>query len=157
MLQGWCSSTIDSLFEDVMANRPVPYSVIHTSEDSISYEIEGKLWLNCILLLFLSIWFQTEEHVLWYDPATAHYAGATADLLAEVEVPLVASEMNLQASLSRGQSRISHVLNQVMYHGGWTASSDQIWAWIVKDVEKIDPHPVQKFGQMQTFSNQGTI
>ena len=92
---------------------------------------------------------QKSINILGHDLATTHYAGATADLFAEVEVPLVASEMNLQSSLSRGQSSISHVLNQEIYHGGWTTSSDQIWAWIVKDVEEIDPPWLQKFGRSE--------
>ena len=96
----------------------------------------------------LSTQHQTEDiSILWNDLATAHYAGATADLVAETEVPLVASEMNAWTSLSEEWDplRISQVPNHDVYHSGWTASSDQILqARIVQNVKKMDPSQLQK-------------
>ena len=58
--------------------------------------------------------------ILWNDLATAYYPGATVDLVAETEVPLVASEMNAQTYLSEEWDplRISQVPNHDVYHSG---------------------------------------
>ena len=42
------------------------------------------------------------KSIFWRDVATIHHAGTTADLLAEAEVPSVASDMNVRTSLSGG-------------------------------------------------------
>ena len=80
------------------------------------------------------------KSVFWRYLATTHYAGASADLLAEAEVPSVASDTNIQSSLSGGPSRIFPVPYQELYKRSWAASSDQILlARMVKNMEKIDP------------------
>ena len=63
--------------------------------------------------------------ILWRNLPTAPYAGITADLLAEAQVPSLASEMNPRTSLCGGPSRISRVSNQKVYHRRWTASFDR--------------------------------
>ena len=40
------------------------------------------------------------KSIFWHDLATTRYTGATADLLAEAEVPSVASDTNVRTSLS---------------------------------------------------------
>ena len=70
----------------------------------------------------------------------------TADLLAEVGVISVASEINARTSHSGSPLRISWVSNREVYQGGRTASSDQILrARIFKNVEKIDPSRLRKY------------
>ena len=83
-------------------------------------------------MLLPSTQYPTEEysHLL----AMTHNAGATAYLLAEAEVPSVASEIRPKRSRPIKDFRVP---NQEVYHGGVTASSGQILrARIVKNVEK---------------------
>ena len=67
--------------------------MIQTNKGNFNGELDGEKRLNWFLLLFLNTQYQTEEeNIFWRDLATGHHAGATADLLAEEEVPTVASD-----------------------------------------------------------------
>ena len=70
--------------------------MIQANKGNVHGELDGEKRLNWILLLFPSAQHRLKSKgIFWRDLATTHHAGTTADLLAEAEVPYVASDTNV--------------------------------------------------------------
>ena len=120
--------------------RGVTTPVICPSRGNIDGDFYREKCLKQVLLPFLASRYPTGGYIFWPDLATAHYARATVDMLAEAEVPVVARDMNPpNAPQLRPIEDFWGMLKQEVYSGDWTASSDRMLRARIKScVRQID-------------------